>query len=32
HGINSKEWARLGVTKGLVSMAIYFAIIFELKI
>jgi len=27
-GINSKEWARLGLPLGLVSMAIYFAVIF----
>ena len=31
-GITSKEWARLGVPMGLVSMAIYFVIIFVLKI
>ena len=31
-GITSKEWARLGVPMGLVSMAIYFAIIFVAKI
>jgi predicted cation transporter len=31
-GITSKEWARLGVPLGLVSMAIYFVIIFVLKI
>ncbi|MPM37683.1 hypothetical protein SDC9_84302 [bioreactor metagenome] len=31
-GINSKEWARLGLPLGLVSMAIYFVIIFVLKI
>ena len=30
-GITSKEWARLGVPMGLVSMAIYFVIIFVLK-
>jgi predicted cation transporter len=29
-GITSKEWARLGVPVGLVSMAIYFVIIFVL--
>jgi predicted cation transporter len=27
-GITSKEWARLGVPIGLVSMVIYFVIIF----
>ncbi|MGB9941353.1 DUF1646 family protein [Methanosarcina sp.] len=31
-GITSKEWARLGVPMGLVSMGIYFVIIFVLKI
>ncbi len=31
-GITSKEWARLGVPMGLVSMAIYYVIIFVLKI
>jgi predicted cation transporter len=31
-GITSKEWARLGVPMGLVSMAIYFVVIFVLKI
>jgi predicted cation transporter len=31
-GITSKEWARLGVPLGLVSMTIYFVIIFVLKI
>jgi predicted cation transporter len=31
-GITSKEWARLGVPVGLVSMAVYFVIIFVLKI
>jgi len=31
-GITSKEWARLGLPMGLVSMAIYFVIIFVLKI
>jgi predicted cation transporter len=31
-GITSKEWARLGVPMGLVSMAIYFVIIFVLGI
>jgi predicted cation transporter len=31
-GITSKEWARLGVPMGLVSMAIYFVIIFVFKI
>jgi len=31
-GITSKEWARLGVPLGLVSMGIYFVIIFVLKI
>jgi predicted cation transporter len=31
-GITSKEWARLGVPLGLVSMAIYFVIIFVLGI
>jgi len=31
-GITSKEWARLGLPLGLVSMAIYFVIIFVLKI
>ncbi len=31
-GITSKEWARLGVPVGLVSMAIYFVIIFVLKL
>ncbi len=31
-GITSKEWARLGVPMGLVSMVIYFVIIFVLKI
>ncbi|HOW14200.1 MAG TPA: DUF1646 family protein [Methanosarcina sp.] len=31
-GINSKEWARLGLPLGLISMAIYFVIIFVLKI
>jgi predicted cation transporter len=31
-GITSKEWARLGVPLGLISMAIYFAIIFVAKI
>ena len=29
-GINSKEWARLGLPLGLISMAIYFAVIFVL--
>ncbi len=31
-GITSKEWARLGVPMGLVSMAIYYVIIFVFKI
>ncbi|HQD93657.1 MAG TPA: DUF1646 family protein [Methanosarcina thermophila] len=31
-GITSKEWARLGVPMGLVTMGIYFAIIFVLGI
>lgn len=31
-GITSKEWARLGLPLGLVSMAIYFIILFVLKI
>ena len=31
-GITSKEWARLGLPLGLVSMAVYFVIIFVLKI
>jgi predicted cation transporter len=31
-GITSKEWAKLGVPMGLVSMAIYFVIIFVVKI
>jgi predicted cation transporter len=31
-GITSKEWARLGVPMGLVSMAIYFVIIFAFGI
>jgi predicted cation transporter len=31
-GITSKEWARLGVPMGLISMGIYFVIIFMLKI
>jgi predicted cation transporter len=31
-GITSKEWARLGVPLGLISMAIYFVIIFVLGI
>jgi len=31
-GITSKEWARLGVPLGLISMGIYFVIIFVLKI
>jgi predicted cation transporter len=31
-GITSKEWARLGLPLGLVSMTIYFVIIFVLKI
>jgi Predicted cation transporter len=31
-GITSKEWARLGIPMGLVSMAIYFVIIFVMKI
>jgi predicted cation transporter len=31
-GITSKEWARLGVPMGLVSMGIYFVIIFVMKI
>ncbi len=31
-GITSKEWARLGVPMGLVTMAIYFVIIFVMKI
>ncbi|MGB9929359.1 MAG: DUF1646 family protein, partial [Methanosarcina sp.] len=31
-GITSKEWARLGVPLGLVSMAVYFVIIFVLGI
>ncbi|MGI5990887.1 MAG: DUF1646 family protein [Methanosarcina sp.] len=31
-GITSKEWARLGVPLGLISMAIYFVIIFFLGI
>jgi len=30
-GITSKEWARLGVPLGLVSMAVYFAILFGQK-
>ena len=31
-GITSKEWARLGVPLGLISMTIYFIIIFVMKI
>ncbi|WP_292376967.1 DUF1646 family protein [Methanosarcina sp. UBA411] len=31
-GITSKEWARLGVPMGLITMAIYFVIIFVFKI
>lgn len=31
-GITSKEWARLGVPLGLVTMGIYFVIIFVLKL
>jgi predicted cation transporter len=31
-GITSKEWAKLGVPLGLISMGIYFVIIFVLKI
>ncbi|MDW5551860.1 DUF1646 family protein [Methanosarcina sp.] len=31
-GITSKEWAKLGVPVGLVSMAIYFVVIFVLKL
>ncbi|MGB9941354.1 DUF1646 family protein [Methanosarcina sp.] len=31
-GITSKEWARLGVPLGLISMAIYFVIIFVLGV
>lgn len=31
-GITSKEWARLGVPLGLVTMGIYFVILFVLKI
>ncbi|MDI9394217.1 MAG: DUF1646 family protein, partial [Euryarchaeota archaeon] len=31
-GITSKEWARLGVPLGLISMAIYFVVIFVLHI
>ncbi len=30
-GINSKEWARIGVPLGLVSMAIYFIILFVIE-
>jgi predicted cation transporter len=30
-GITSKEWARLGVPMGLVTMAIYFVVIFVMK-
>jgi predicted cation transporter len=30
-GITSKEWARLGVPLGLVSMAVYFVILFGPK-
>lgn len=31
-GITSKEWARLGIPLGLVTMGVYFVIIFMLKI
>lgn len=31
-GITSKEWARLGIPLGLVTMGVYFVIIFVLKI
>jgi predicted cation transporter len=31
-GITSKEWARLGLPMGIVSMAIYFVVIFVLGI
>ncbi|MGB9929360.1 MAG: DUF1646 family protein [Methanosarcina sp.] len=31
-GITSKEWARLGVPMGLVSMAVYFVVIFVLNL
>jgi predicted cation transporter len=31
-GITSKEWARLGFPLGVISMAIYFVVIFVLGI
>ena len=31
-GINSKEWARLGLPLGVISMAVYFVLIFMLGI
>jgi predicted cation transporter len=31
-GITSKEWARLGLPLGLVSMVIYFIVLFVLRI
>jgi predicted cation transporter len=30
-GITSKEWARLGIPLGLVTMGIYFVILFVLE-
>ncbi|OEC91932.1 hypothetical protein A9239_17600 [Methanosarcina sp. A14] len=31
-GITSKEWARLGIPMGLVTMAIFFVVIFVLGV